>query len=134
MMSTHTSQYALRVERLRMSWTDSAARHYLVSPYFFMYATLLAHDPNNPHAEEQGEEQSRQRQPGAMLGQLCSSLHRLKDVDNQGMSTMRPRCNYHCNVLTLMLATDGGFFIFGDLSVKKLGWHKLRFALYDVSK
>jgi hypothetical protein len=49
-----------------------------------MYATLLAHDPNNPHADEQGEEQSRQRQPGAMLGQLCSSLHRLKDVDNQG--------------------------------------------------
>lgn len=74
-----------QVEQLRMSRTDNAARHYLVSPYFFMYATLLAHDPNNPHAEEQGEEQSRQRQPGAMLGQLCSSLHRLKDVDNQGM-------------------------------------------------
>jgi hypothetical protein len=52
-----------------------------------MYATLLAHDPNNPNADEQGEqEQSRQRQPGAMLGQLCSSLHRLKDVDNQGSS------------------------------------------------
>jgi len=85
-------------------------KHYLVSPYFFMYATLLSHDPNNPHAEEQSED--RQRQPGAMLGQLCSSLHRLKDVDNQ----------------------DGGFFIFGDLSVRKLGWHKLRFALYDVSK
>ena len=133
-MSTHTSQYALRVERLRMSWTDSAARHYLVSPYFFMYATLLAHDPNNPHAEEQGEEQSRQRQPGAMLGQLCSSLHRLKDVDNQGMSKISPRCHHHCNALTLSFATDGGFFIFGDLSVKKLGWHKLRFALYDVSK
>jgi hypothetical protein len=47
-----------------------------------MYATLLSHDPNNPHAEEQSED--RQRQPGAMLGQLCSSLHRLKDVDNQG--------------------------------------------------
>lgn len=50
-----------------------------------MYATLLAHDPNNPHADEQGDQElSRQRQPGAMLGQLCSSLHRLKDVDNQG--------------------------------------------------
>lgn len=98
-----------------------------------MYATLLAHDPSNPHAEEQGEE-SRQRQPGAMLGQLCSSLHRLKDVDNQGMPTMRPRCHHRCHTLTLSLATDGGFFIFGDLSVKKLGWHKLRFALYDVSK
>jgi hypothetical protein len=47
-----------------------------------MYATLLPHDPNNPHAEEQGED--RLRHPGAMLGQLCSSLHRLKDVDNQG--------------------------------------------------
>ena len=45
-----------QVEQLRMSRTDNAARHYLVSPYFFMYATLLAHDPNNPHAEEQGEE------------------------------------------------------------------------------
>ena len=121
-------------ERLRTSWTDSAARHYLVSPYFFMYATLLAHDPNNPHAEEQGEEQSRQRQPGAMLGQLCSSLHRLKDVDNQGMLTIRPRSYHHCHALRLILATDGGFFIFGDLSVKKLGWHKLRSALYDVSK
>ena len=100
-----------------------------------MYATLLAHDPNNPHAEEQGEqEQSRQRQPGAMLGQLCSSLHRLKDVDNQGRSTLRIKRRHHCLVLTPSLATDGGFFIFGDLSVKKLGWHKLRFALYDVSK
>jgi len=99
-----------------------------------MYATLLAHDPNNPHADEQGEEQSRQRQPGAMLGQLCSSLHRLKDVDNQGMSTLYSRFPHHRRALKLSLATDGGFFIFGDLSVKKLGWHKLRFALYDVSK
>lgn len=32
------------------------------------------------------------------------------------------------------LAPDGGFFIFGDLSVRKQGWFKLRFALYDVSK
>jgi hypothetical protein len=54
-----------------------------------MYATLLSHDPNNPHAEEQGED--RQRQPGAMLGQLCSSLHRLKDVDNQGESIISLR-------------------------------------------
>jgi hypothetical protein len=58
-----------------------------------MYATLLAHDPNNPHADEQ-EDQSRQRQPGAMLGQLCSSLHRLKDVDNQGTSILDQRCYY----------------------------------------
>jgi len=60
-----------------------------------MYATLLAHDPNNPHADEQGEEQSRQRQPGAMLGQLCSSLHRLKDVDNQGMRQLAHKFSRH---------------------------------------
>jgi hypothetical protein len=107
-------------------------RHYLVSPYFFMYATLLSHDPNNPHAEEQGED--RQRQPGAMLGQLCSSLHRLKDVDNQGETIFAPGRYVDHLTLTLGFATDGGFFIFGDLSVRKLGWHKLRFALYDVSK
>jgi hypothetical protein len=106
-------------------------RHYLVSPYFFMYATLLPHDPNNPHAEEQGED--RQRHPGAMLGQLCSSLHRLKDVDNQGEKAISNTLPWLL-ALTLGLATDGGFFIFGDLSVRKLGWHKLRFALYDVSK
>jgi len=97
-----------------------------------MYATLLSHDPNNPHAEEQSED--RQRQPGAMLGQLCSSLHRLKDVDNQGESIIAPQGYPDHLTLTSALAPDGGFFIFGDLSVRKLGWHKLRFALYDVSK
>lgn len=57
-----------------------------------MYATLLAYDPNNPHAEEYGEpDQSSQRQPGAMLGQLCSSLHRLKDTDNTGESIIDQR-------------------------------------------
>lgn len=55
-----------------------------------MYATLLPHDPNNPHADEQTE-QVPQRQSGSMLGQLCSSLHRLKDVDNQGASTIDPQ-------------------------------------------
>jgi hypothetical protein len=97
-----------------------------------MYATLLSHDPNNPHAEEQSED--RQRQPGAMLGQLCSSLHRLKDVDNQGEAIVALGLCLDHLALTLCLAIDGGFFIFGDLSVRKLGWHKLRFALYDVSK
>ena len=46
---------------------------------------------------------------------------------------MRQDATTVATTLTLSLATDGGFFIFGDLSVKKLGWHKLRFALYDVA-
>ena len=29
---------------------------------------------------------------------------------------------------------DGGFFVFGDLSVKKLGEHKLLFSLFELNK
>lgn len=46
----------------------------------------------------------------ALTGTLVSSLHRLKDADNQ----------------------DGGFFVFGDLSVKHEGFFRLRFSLYQM--
>jgi hypothetical protein len=46
----------------------------------------------------------------ALLGTLVSSIHRLKDLDN----------------------TDGGFFIFGDLSVKVEGTFRLQFTLYEL--
>lgn len=48
----------------------------------------------------------------ALGGTLVSSLHRLKDVDNH----------------------DGGFFVFGDLSVKKEGEYRLRFSLFEMRK
>ncbi|KAI9758850.1 MAG: hypothetical protein M4579_002796 [Chaenotheca gracillima] len=48
----------------------------------------------------------------ALAGTLVSSLHRLKDVDN----------------------TDGGFFVFGDLSVKLEGNFRLRFSLFEMIK
>ncbi|MCJ1375033.1 hypothetical protein MMC20_006267 [Loxospora ochrophaea] len=48
----------------------------------------------------------------ALAGTLVSSLHRLKDVDN----------------------TDGGFFVFGDLSVKLEGDFRLRFNLFEMVK
>lgn len=44
-----------------------------------------------------------------LTGSLVSSIHRLKDSSNN----------------------DGGFFIFGDLSVKQEGRFRLRFTLYD---
>jgi hypothetical protein len=46
----------------------------------------------------------------ALVGTLTSSLHRLKDTDNQ----------------------DGGFFVFGDLSVKMEGKFKLKFSLWQM--
>ncbi|KAL4891930.1 velvet factor-domain-containing protein [Aspergillus ambiguus] len=48
----------------------------------------------------------------ALTGTLVSSLHRLKDVDN----------------------TDGGFFVFGDLSVKIEGDFRLKFTLFEMRK
>ncbi|KAH0548572.1 hypothetical protein GP486_007884, partial [Trichoglossum hirsutum] len=48
----------------------------------------------------------------ALAGTLVSSLHRLKDIDN----------------------SDGGFFVFGDLSVKLEGEFRLRFSLFEMLK
>ncbi|KAL8816236.1 MAG: hypothetical protein Q9223_004720 [Gallowayella weberi] len=45
-----------------------------------------------------------------LSGSLVSSLHRLKDVDN----------------------SDGGFFVFGDLSVRVEGEYRLRFSLFEM--
>ncbi|KAI5802225.1 velvet factor-domain-containing protein [Pyronema domesticum] len=48
----------------------------------------------------------------ALAGTLVSSLHRLKDIDN----------------------SDGGFFVFGDLSVKIEGEFRLKFSLFEMLK
>ncbi|KAJ5172408.1 Velvet factor [Penicillium capsulatum] len=48
----------------------------------------------------------------ALAGTLVSSLHRLKDLDN----------------------SDGGFFVFGDLSVKIEGEFRLKFTLFEMRK
>lgn len=46
-----------------------------------------------------------------LLGTLVSSLHKLKDTDNK----------------------DGGFFVFGDLSVKQEGRYRLHFYLHVMN-
>ena len=45
-----------------------------------------------------------------LVGSLVSSLHRLKDSDNN----------------------DGGFFVFGDISVKIEGGFRLKFTLFEI--
>lgn len=37
-------------------------------------------------------------------------------------------------VLIADLVVDGGFFVFGDLSVKKEGEYRLRFSLFEMRK
>ncbi|KAK3619085.1 hypothetical protein LTR56_024243 [Elasticomyces elasticus] len=75
---------------------------WLVSPYLFLIATLLA--------GEKGDDVLIGDQ--YVIGQSSSSLNRLKDVDNK----------------------DGGFFVFGDISVRKTGWYRLRFSLFNQNK
>lgn len=65
----------------------------------------------------------------ALAGTLVSSLHRLKDVDNSGRSS-----SHSPQIIRSSLALDGGFFVFGDLSVKVEGEFRLRFSLFEMRK
>ncbi|KAL8776572.1 MAG: hypothetical protein Q9194_003071 [Teloschistes cf. exilis] len=78
------------------------AQNYLQSPYLFLCACLCHADLDDP-----------ERLPAdkVLCGTLVSSLHRLKDVDNKA---------------------DGGFFVFGDMSVKIEGEFRLRFVLFEM--
>ncbi|KAF2434621.1 hypothetical protein EJ08DRAFT_657346 [Tothia fuscella] len=79
--------------------------HWLQSPYLFVTCALIKSDSMEPvKTGEDGKQ--------ALTGSLVSSLHRLKDTNNQ----------------------DGGFFVFGDVSVRVTGRHRLHFSLFDFHK
>ncbi|KAG0198217.1 hypothetical protein BGX28_008330 [Mortierella sp. GBA30] len=75
---------------------------YLQSPYLFMCCNLV-------HAEDPSGEIVAPAHR-ALAGTVVSSLNRLKDVDN----------------------SDGGFFVFGDMSVRIEGRFRLRFTLFEL--
>ena len=77
----------------------------------------------------------------ALAGTLVSSLHRLKDIDNTGMrQDFRALQFLYCRSITTDMffvsfeISDGGFFVFGDLSVKVEGEFRLRFSLFEMQK
>ena len=78
--------------------------HFLQSPYLFMCVGLWRAD-----VDEAVDGKSPQQH---LAGSLVSSLHRLRDLDNK----------------------DGGFFVFGDISVKKQGTFRLHFSLFELVK
>lgn len=101
--------------------------NYLQSPYYFMCCNLsdLNQDPRNPI----GNPQLSNSQQQVLAGTLVSSLHRLKDVDNTGGSNIWVHVSSRdAEVLT----ADGGFFVFGDVSVKIEGEYRLRFSLFEM--
>ncbi|KAJ9151298.1 Developmental regulator [Pleurostoma richardsiae] len=54
---------------------------------------------------------SKDAEPNSLIGTVVSSLHRLKYMNN----------------------SDGGFFVFGDLSVRTEGTWRLKFSLYKMA-
>ncbi|KAF4542148.1 Spore development regulator vosA [Lasiodiplodia theobromae] len=86
--------------QLRVKPNADPQGHYMQSPYLIMIADLW-----HPEEDEANPDK-------ALSGTICSSLHRLKDVDNK----------------------DGAFFVFGDISIKQQGEHRLRFSLFDIHK
>ncbi|KAL2050025.1 hypothetical protein ABVK25_009752 [Lepraria finkii] len=102
------------IVQLRLRDPEDPAQNYLQSPYLFMCCALCDANLERPGqlaAALQGDDVDTPTQ-SALVGTLVSSLHRLKDVDN----------------------TDGGFFVFPDLSVKIEGQFRLRFSLFDMGK
>ncbi|KAB8216534.1 velvet factor-domain-containing protein [Aspergillus novoparasiticus] len=98
------------------------AQHYLQSPYYFMCCSLFDPSDDVPVPVPPST---------ALTGTLVSSLHRLKDVDNNGMLTPVGVVDVKLAELT---GLDGGFFVFGDLSVKVEGDFRLKFTLFEMRK
>ncbi|KAK3819615.1 MAG: velvet factor, partial [Benniella sp.] len=77
-------------------------KDYLQSPYLFMCCNLVQADDPSGKVVAPAHR--------ALAGTVVSSLNRLKDVDN----------------------TDGGFFVFGDVSVRTEGHFRLRLTLFEL--
>ncbi|KAF2733439.1 hypothetical protein EJ04DRAFT_524500 [Polyplosphaeria fusca] len=80
------------------------SRHFLQSPYLFMCVSLYKLDKDETLDGSASNK--------ALAGSLVSSLHRLKDVTNK----------------------DGGFFVFGDISIRMQGSFRLHFSLFELRK
>lgn len=84
------------------------ARLYMNSPNLFCMIHLVPKDSDEPHRLPDNEP--------VMLGTLCSSIHRLKgSPDTTGKTS------------------EGGYFIFGDVTVRVTGTWRLKYTLHDIS-
>lgn len=95
-------------------------RKCLQSPFYYLVANLVDADNNDELLLPAHD---------YLSGTTVSSLHRLRDIDNQGKA-----CTKSIFLLTTfsLRSIDGGFYVFGDLSVKKNGVFKLQFSLFEI--
>ena len=90
--------------QLSVSSVKDPHQNFLQNPYFMMTAKLVRSNEAGDAPEDHNVKEN------ALIGTIVSSLYSLKDTDNN----------------------QGGFFVFGDLSVKIEGWFKLEFSLYEI--
>ncbi|KAK0709660.1 velvet factor-domain-containing protein [Lasiosphaeria miniovina] len=97
------------IVQLNVSPRKDPGKTFLQNPYLMLTARLLrAHkDGESP---PNGSDLLPEAKENDLLGTVVSSLYSLKDTDN----------------------TQGGFFVFGDLSVRKEGIYKLEFILFEL--
>ncbi|KAI9707951.1 MAG: hypothetical protein M1820_004370 [Bogoriella megaspora] len=108
--------------QLRVKEESDPGKHYLQNPYLFMCCSLLVN----------GQQEDEPQQASKLIGgTLVSSLHRLKDVNNEGWyQGLHKQHSWKW----LTDRADGGFFVFGDLYIKLLGQHTLNFSLFELDK
>jgi len=82
--------------------------NFLQNPYLILTARLVS--PKDDDSSTEGDSPSPSPKENALTGTVVSSLYSLKDTDN----------------------SQGGFFVFGDLSVRKEGYYRLEFTLYEL--
>ncbi|KAG7286200.1 hypothetical protein NEMBOFW57_008506 [Staphylotrichum longicolle] len=91
------------IVQLMVNPRKDPARTFLQNPYLILTARLIR------KGDEDQDEQTGPKESD-LTGTLVSSLYSLKDTDN----------------------SQGGFFVFGDLSVRRVGTYRLAFILYEL--
>lgn len=67
-----------------------------------------------------------------LSGQSSSSMYKLKDINNHGNDQLSLIFIYI--KFNIEMIIDGGFFVFGDVSVKLEGQFRLKFSMFEISK
>jgi len=96
------------IVQLNLSSRRDPNNNFLQNPYLILTARLIS--PKDDDSSPEDTSPSPNPKENALTGTVVSSLYSLKDTDN----------------------TQGGFFVFGDLSVRKEGHYRLEFTLYEL--
>ncbi|KAK4187207.1 velvet factor-domain-containing protein [Podospora australis] len=93
--------------QLRVSNRVDPHQKFLQNPYLILVAKLV---PSSKQSDDPEEQRRLEPKGSDLAGTVVSSLYNLKDTNN----------------------SQGGFFVFGDLSVKKEGIFRIEFTLFEL--